>query len=62
MDRAVLKRIYEQIKTPYKYGAVLKIDGKMTDLPVVFKRDGKYYMSFVSIDNECKTGYSTHIA
>lgn len=62
MDRVVLERIYEQIKTPYKYGAVLKLDGKMTDSPVVFKRDGKYYMSFLSIDNECKTGYSTHIA
>lgn len=62
MDRTVLENIYEKIKTPYKYGAVVKIDGKMTDSPVVFKRDGKYYMSFVSIDNECKTGYSTHIA
>lgn len=62
MDRVVLERIYEQIKTPYKYGAVLKLDGKMTDSPVVFKRDGKYYMSFVSIDSECKTGYSTYIA
>ena len=62
MNREVLERIYEQIKTPYKHGAVLKLAGRMTDSPVVFKRDGVYYMSFVSIDYECTTGYSTRIA
>ena len=62
MDREVLVKIYEQIKTPYKYGAVMKLAGQKTDSPVVFKRDGKYYMSFISIDDECKTGYKTHIA
>ena len=62
MNKDILEKIYEKIKTPYKYGAVLKLDGRMTDSPVVFKRDGRYYMSFVSIDNECKTGYQTHIA
>lgn len=62
MDRAALEKIYEKIKTPYKYGAVLKLDGRKTDSPVVFKRNDRYYMSFVSIDNECKTGYRTHIA
>lgn len=62
MEREILEKIYNQIKTPYKYGAVLKLDGRMADSPIVFKRDGKYYMSYVSIDNECKTGYSTHIA
>ncbi len=62
MERSILERIYDQIKTPYKYGSVLKLDGRKTDSPIVFKRDDKYYMSFISIDNECKTGYSTHIA
>ena len=62
MDRTVLEKIYEKIKTPYKYGAVLKLDGRKTDSPVVFKRDDRFYMSFVSIDNECSTGYQTHIA
>jgi predicted GH43/DUF377 family glycosyl hydrolase len=57
-----LEKIYNQIKTPYKYGAVMKLDGRMTDSPVVFKRDNKYYMSFISIDSEAKTGYQTHIA
>ena len=28
IQREILQRIYEQIKTPYKYGPVLKIDGK----------------------------------
>jgi predicted GH43/DUF377 family glycosyl hydrolase len=62
MERTVLEKIYNQIKTPYKYGAVMKLDGRMTDSPVVFKRDNKYYMSFISIDSEAKTGYQTHIA
>lgn len=62
MEHVVLERIYDQIKTPYKHGAVLKLGGRKTDSPVVFKRAGKYYMSFISIDNECKTGYRTHIA
>lgn len=62
MDRSVLERIYEQLKVPYKYGAVMKLEGRMTDSPIVFKRNGKYYMSFISIDSQCKGGYSTHIA
>ena len=62
MDKSVLKRIYDKIKTPYKYGPVLKLDGRMTDSPIVFKVNGKHYMSFISIDNECKTGYKTHVA
>ena len=41
MDRAALKKIYEKIKTPYKYGAVLKLDGRKTDSPVVFKRNDR---------------------
>ena len=62
MERTILEKIYNQIKTPYKYGAVMKLDGRMTDSPVVFKRNNKYYMSFISIDSEAKTGYQTHIA
>ena len=62
IKREILDQIYDQIKTPYKYGPVLKLDGRKTDSPVVFKVAGKYYMSFVSIDNECKTGYKTHVA
>ena len=62
MDRTVLDKIYDQLKPPFKYGSILKIEGRMTDSPIVFKKGKKYYMSFVSIDNGCKTGYSTHIA
>ena len=62
MDRSVLEKIYGQLKVPFKYGAVLKLEGRMTDSPIVFKRDGKYYMSFISIDDKCETGYLTHIA
>lgn len=62
MDRRILEEIYEKLKTPYKYGPVLKIEGEKTDSPVVFKMGDSYYMSFISIDGECKGGYRTHIA
>src|SRR5574344_1949655 len=57
-----IDKIYEKIKTPYKYGAVIKIEGLKIDSPVIFKCDGKFYMSFVGIDSECKGGYNTYIA
>lgn len=62
MDKSIMHRIYNQIKTPYKYGAVLKMDNRLTDSPIVFKKDNRYYMSFISIDAGCKTGYQTHLA
>ncbi len=56
-----LERIYETVKTPYKYGAVLKTAGKYCDSPVVFKHNGAYYMTCVEIDDQCKTGYRTKL-
>ena len=35
MDRSVLEKIYGQLKVPFKYGAVLKLEGRMTDSPSV---------------------------
>ena len=59
----VMEEIYEKIKTPYKYGAVLKFDKELCDSPAVFRHNGRWYMSFIKIDKEVKTsGYDSHLA
>ena len=58
-----MEDIYAMLKTPYKYGAVIKVDGKMCDSPSVYRYDGKWYMSFIQINNDCTTsGYDSHIS
>ena len=44
-----MQEIYEVIKTPYKYGAVIKDDEYLTDSPSVFRYNGKWYMYFIKI-------------
>lgn len=56
-----MQEIYEQVKTPYKYGAVLKRKGYYYDSPIVFKHNDKFFLSCVEIDMECKTGYRTKL-
>ena len=36
-DSVVMAGIYEQVKTPYKFGVVLKEEGKKVDCPSVFR-------------------------
>lgn len=58
-----MQRVYEKIKTPHKLGAVMKLDGRFTDSPTVFKKDGIYYMYFIAINKNCSdSGYETHLA
>ena len=57
-----MKEIYGAIKTPYKYGAVLKKEGFMTDSPVVFKYKNGYCMTYICIDVANANGYRTFIA
>ena len=62
LKKEILQEIYEQLKVPYKVGAIIKQEGRLIDSPIVFKVDEKYYMTYVSIDSECKGGYITHLA
>ncbi len=62
MNKTTMRAIYDRVKTPYKYGPVVKLDNHYTDSPIVFKHEGKYYMTFVMIDRACKEGYTTRIA
>ncbi len=67
MDNKILdskmKEIYEKIKTPYKYGAVVKDKEYLTDSPTVFKFKDKWYMYYIMIHkNITGSGYETHLA
>lgn len=58
-----MKEIYEKIKTPYKYGPVVKFDDYLADSPTVFRYNNKWYMYYVRISKSCDTsGYETHFS
>lgn len=55
-----MQKIYEEIKTPYKYGIVLEpSEGKMLDNPNVFRYGDAWYMMYIVFDN---MGYETWLA
>lgn len=59
----IMKDVYEKIKTPYKYGPVLKYDTEMCDSPSIYKHGGRWLMNFIKIDNDVsKSGYDSHLA
>jgi predicted GH43/DUF377 family glycosyl hydrolase len=57
-----MQRVYEEAKTPFKYGVVLKgaVEGEMLDCPSVFRHEGRWYMMYVAIRD--KVGYETFLA
>ncbi|MBN1124121.1 MAG: hypothetical protein JXA82_03875 [Sedimentisphaerales bacterium] len=55
-----MQAIYEQVKTPYKYGVILKgQEGRKLDCPSVFRHGDKWYMTYIIFDG---TGYETALA
>ena len=61
VDAATMEQIHAEVRTPHKYGVVLKGEqGEMLDCPNIFRHDGRWYMMFVSIKD--KVGYQTHLA
>ena len=59
----VMKDVYDKIKTPVKYGAVMKMEHDFTDSPSVFRHGDSFYMYFISISkNTGVSGYETHLA
>ncbi len=62
VKNAVMQQIYEEIKTPYKYGVIIKGESpdELVDCPNVFRHGDHWYMMYVSIKG--KTGYQTHLA
>ena len=55
-----MERVYQEVKTPFKYGLVIPgQDGLATDSPSVFRKDGKWYMTYIIFDGQ---GYETWLA
>jgi len=60
VSRQTMQKIYEEIKTPYKYGVILKGDkGKKIDCPSVFRYGDKWYMVYIIFDG---SGYESALA
>ena len=61
VDKKTMQHVYEKIKTPHKYGVVLKHPDstKMIDSPSIFRWKNKWYMSYIVFDGR---GYETWIA
>lgn len=57
----VMEQIYEEIKTPFKYGVVFKHPDstKMIDSPTIFRHDHRWLMSYIVFDGQ---GYETWLA
>ncbi len=57
----VMQKIYEEVKTPYKYGLVMvgTDANKKLDCPTVFRQDSMWYMTYVVFDGQ---GYETWLA
>lgn len=63
VDAETMNKIYEEIKTPYKYGVVIKADSlnELADCPSIFRYKNKWYMMYVQLLNP-KIGYQTYLA
>lgn len=61
VPHAVMNKVYEEVKAPYKYGLVLVPDdkSKMVDSPSVFRHNGRWYMTYIVFDGK---GYETMLA
>jgi predicted GH43/DUF377 family glycosyl hydrolase len=56
-----MRRVHDEVKTPYKYGIVLRPgEDESVDCPNVFRFGGKWYMVYIGIKG--KTGYETFLA
>ncbi|MGC4033083.1 MAG: hypothetical protein QM754_15370 [Tepidisphaeraceae bacterium] len=57
-----MQRVFDEVKTPFKYGVVLRppTDKTYYDCPSVFRHKGRWYMLFASTSD--KVGYETELA
>ncbi|MDD3108466.1 MAG: glycosylase [Alistipes sp.] len=64
----VMERVYQEVRTPYKYGLVITASeqGGLVDSPTVFRVGKRWYMTYVRYDGESTssegTGYETWLA
>ncbi|QJD97279.1 glycosylase [Mucilaginibacter robiniae] len=57
----VMQEVYEQVKTPYKYGLVIAPtdNSQKADCPTVFRKGNKWYMTYIIFNGR---GYETWMA
>jgi len=62
VDSNSMQRVYEEVKTPFKYGMVLSGENtnEFVDCPSVFRYGSHWYMVYVAIINQ--VGYQTFLA
>jgi predicted GH43/DUF377 family glycosyl hydrolase len=62
IDASAMQRVYEEVKTPFKYGVVLKGSdtNELVDCPSVFRFGEHWYMMYAAISK--KVGYQTFLA
>jgi len=60
VSQETMEKIYDQVKTPYKYGILIKGEGgKKVDCPSVFRHGEKWYMMYLVFAGD---GYETALA
>lgn len=61
VPQSVMQQIYDEVKTPYKYGLVITPgnESKKIDCPSVFRRGANWYMTYIQFDGR---GYETWLA
>lgn len=61
VPQQVMQGIFEEVKTPYKYGVVIPQpdSGRMVDSPTVFRKGGVWYMTYIIFDGK---GYETWLS
>jgi predicted GH43/DUF377 family glycosyl hydrolase len=58
---ADLQHVYDEVKTPYKFGIVLgPAAGEMLDCPSIYRHGNRWFMLYVTIKD--KVGYETSLA
>ena len=67
ISKNVMQKIYDEVKTPYKYGMVVapKDNYHRIDCPMVYREGGKWYMTYVVYNGKDGTdgrGYETWLA
>lgn len=61
VPQSIMQQIYDEVKTPYKYGLVIKPedDSQKVDCPSVFRKGKHWYMTYIVFDGR---GYETWLA
>ena len=56
-----MQQVYEEVKTPFKYGIVIRgEEGQLVDCASIFRKNRNWYMVYVGATN--KIGYETYLA